>query len=140
MHIERETPAWIALGSNLGDRAAWLAFGRAELGATHGVRIVAATAPEDTAPLGGLDQPDYLNQMLLVMSSIDPETLLTACHAIERRAGRERGERWASRTLDIDLVRFGDVVCDDPGLTLPHPGLSDRAFWIREMAALEARD
>lgn len=137
---ERETPAWIALGSNLGDRDAWLAFGRAAMAAAPGVRVVATTAPEDTAPLGGLDQPHYLNQMLRVMTVLTPDALLAMCHDVERRAGRRRRERWASRTLDLDIVRFGDVVCDRPGLTLPHPGLRDRDFWQREMAELESRD
>jgi 2-amino-4-hydroxy-6-hydroxymethyldihydropteridine diphosphokinase len=130
--------AFVALGSNLGDRAAYLAQGRAELGALPDTVVRAETVPEETAPLGGLDQPTYLNQMLLLETALGPAELLRACHAIEARAGRERRDAWSSRTLDLDLVRHGDTLCDTPTLVLPHPGLRDRLFWARELATLEA--
>lgn len=130
--------AWIALGSNLGDRAGYLATARAQIAATEGIRLVRASAVEETAPLGGADQPGYLNQMLLIDTGIEPRQLLEICQGIELAAGRERPSRWCSRTLDLDLVRYGDVLCDLPHLTLPHPGLRDRIFWARELAQLEA--
>lgn len=129
--------AWIAAGSNLGERAAHLARARQALGETPGVRALTAGDVEETAPLGGLDQPPYLNQMLRVDTTIEPRMLLRICHGIERAAGRERPSRWSSRTLDLDLVRYGDVLCDLPELSLPHPGLRDRSFWAREIVALE---
>ena len=132
--------AWIAAGSNLGDRASRLATARAALAATPGIRMVRATPAEETAPLGGLEQPAYLNLMMLVRTTMEPHRLLETCHSLERAAGRERGERWCSRTLDLDLVRYGDLLCDTPSLTLPHPGLRDRAFWAREIAQLESHD
>jgi 2-amino-4-hydroxy-6-hydroxymethyldihydropteridine diphosphokinase len=130
-------PAWIALGSNLGDREAHLALARTALEQMAGICAMTAGAVEETAPLGGLPQPAYLNQMLLVDTTMPPRTLLGVCHEIERAAGRERGPKWNSRTLDLDVVRYGDLMCDLPELNLPHPGLRDRAFWAREIAALE---
>ncbi len=129
--------AWIAAGSNLGNREEHLASARAALDGDD-VELVAASAIEETPPLGGLDQPLYLNQMLLVDTCMSPSALLAKCHAIEQATGRTREARWCSRTLDLDLVRHGDILCDLPDLTLPHPGLRDRSFWARQIAALEA--
>lgn len=132
--------AFVALGSNLGDRAAALAAGREGLRALDGTHVLATTEPEETAPLGGLAQPPYLNQMVLLETALSPQALLAACHRIEDAAGRTRREPWCSRTLDLDLVRYGDHLCDTPSLTLPHPGLRDRPFWAREVATLEHHD
>ncbi len=129
--------AAVAVGSNLGDRDAWHAFAVDRLAAVAGVRIVRATAIRETAPLCGARQPPYLNRMLLIETTLSPAELLAACHAIERDAGRDRAVRWASRTLDLDLVRFGSMTCDTPELVLPHPGLRDRAFWAHDIAELE---
>jgi 2-amino-4-hydroxy-6-hydroxymethyldihydropteridine diphosphokinase len=131
-------PAYVALGSNLGDRAAMLALGCRELAELPHTTLRARTTPVDTTPLGGLDQPAYLNQMVLLDTGLDPHTLLQECHRIEALAGRERREQWASRTLDLDLVRYGDTMCDTPTLVLPHPGLRDRLFWAHEIATLES--
>jgi 2-amino-4-hydroxy-6-hydroxymethyldihydropteridine diphosphokinase len=131
--------AYIALGGNLGDREANLAFAVSRLRMLPGTRLVGGSAVEETAPLNDLDQPDYLNQMVAVDTDLPPRALLDECHRIEAEAGRVRGERWASRTLDLDLVAYDDLVLDEPGLTLPHPGLRDRAFWQRELAELRRR-
>lgn len=130
----------VALGSNLGDRAAHLASARAALAGLPETRVVAASAIEETAPLGGLPQPSYLNQMVLLETTLTPRALLEACQAIERAAGRVRGERWASRIIDLDIVRFGDRAVAEPGLTLPHPELPHRVFWQRELAEVLAHD
>ncbi len=130
--------AYLALGSNLGDRGAHLASARALLFADGDPHLVRASAEEETAPLGGLDQPTYLNQMLLVRTRRPAEDLLAHCLAVEDQLGRERGTFWGSRTLDVDLVRYADLLCDRPALRVPHPGLRDRDFWVREIAQLEA--
>ncbi|HET9293804.1 MAG TPA: 2-amino-4-hydroxy-6-hydroxymethyldihydropteridine diphosphokinase [Gemmatimonadales bacterium] len=130
----------VALGSNLGDRAAHLASARAALAGLPETRVVAASAIEETAPLGALPQPSYLNQMVLLETTLTPRALLEACQAIERAAGRVRGERWASRIIDLDIVRFGDRAVAEPGLTLPHPELPHRVFWQRELAEVLAHD
>ena len=129
----------MALGSNLGDRSAHLRAAREALALLPATSVVAVSSVEETAPLGGKSQPPYLNQMVLLETALDPHELLEALQAIERRQGRERGERWGSRTLDLDIVRFGDRQISDPDLIIPHPELSHRDFWRRELAELESR-
>ncbi|HET8833739.1 MAG TPA: 2-amino-4-hydroxy-6-hydroxymethyldihydropteridine diphosphokinase [Gemmatimonadales bacterium] len=136
MAAARPEPVYVALGSNLGDRGAHLAAARTALGALPGTRVVAASDIEETAPLGGKQQPAYLNQMLLLETSLQPHALLDACHAIEDAQGRVRTEHWGSRTIDIDIVRFGTRRVCEPDLILPHPGLANRDFWQRELAEL----
>lgn len=131
-------PAYLALGSNLGDREAHLRAAREAVAALPETRLLAASSIEETEPLGGMHQPPYLNQMLLIETALPPRALLEACQAIERRAGRVRGERWGARTLDVDIVRYGGRTVAEPDLVIPHPGLADREFWRRELAELEA--
>ncbi|MGQ0639980.1 MAG: 2-amino-4-hydroxy-6-hydroxymethyldihydropteridine diphosphokinase [Gemmatimonadaceae bacterium] len=130
--------AYVALGSNLGDRARYLAAARAALARLPASRVLAASQIEETRPLGGLQQPPYLNQMVKLETTLAPRELLERLLAIERALGRTREERWAARTIDLDLVRFDDVSSDDPELRLPHPGLETRDFWQREVAELDA--
>ena len=132
--------AYIALGSILGDRAGHLAAARAALAALPRTRVVAESRVEETAPLGGMEQPAYLNQMLLLETALEPRALLAACQAIERSRGRVRGERWGARTLDLDIVRYGHRRIAEPDLIIPHPELPKRDFWIRELAELEAHE
>jgi 2-amino-4-hydroxy-6-hydroxymethyldihydropteridine diphosphokinase len=100
--------------------------------------LVAASQIEETAPLGPVAQPPFLNQMVLLLTALSPAELLGQCLAIEAERGRERGERWGPRTLDLDLVRFGERAIQEPGLVLPHPELPHRDFWQRELAELDA--
>lgn len=103
-------------------------------------RVIAVSRIEETAPLGGADQPLYLNQMALVETKLSPRELLHACRAIEEAAGRVRAARWGPRTLDLDLVRFGNRTIEDPELVIPHPGLPYREFWQRELSELSDHD
>ena len=130
----------MALGSNLGDRDAHLAHARKRLGALPGTRLIAASRVEETAPLAGgpVAQGPYLNQMVLLETSLSPADLLAQCRAIEAERGRERRERWGPRTLDLDIVRYGSTIVREPNLTIPHPELPNRDFWQREIAELEA--
>jgi 2-amino-4-hydroxy-6-hydroxymethyldihydropteridine diphosphokinase len=132
--------AYIALGSNLGDREEHLAAARAALAALPATRWVAASSVEETQPLAGMGQPPYLNQMVLLETSLEPRALLAACQAIERSRGRVRTEHWGPRTLDLDIVRYGGRRIADPDLIIPHPELPNRDFWIRELAELEAHE
>jgi 2-amino-4-hydroxy-6-hydroxymethyldihydropteridine diphosphokinase len=132
--------AYVALGSNLGDRAGHLAAARAALAALPRTRLIAASAVEETQPLAGMDQPSYLNQMVLLETALEPRALLAACQAIERSRGRVRTEHWGARTLDLDIVRYGGRRIADPDLIIPHPELPNRDFWMRELAELEAHD
>ena len=129
---------FVALGSNVGDRAAHLAHARQRLGALPGTRLVSASRVEETAPLGLVRQGPYLNQMVLLETTLTPAALLAECRRIETDRGRERRERWGPRTLDLDIVRFGVREVREPGLTIPHPELPRRDFWLREIAELEA--
>lgn len=131
--------AFVALGSNLGRREEHLALARRELGALPGTRIIATSAVEETAPIGPVAQGPFLNQMLAVRTTLAPQELLDAMHAIERRAGRVRAERWGPRTLDLDLVAMERQRSDDPRCRVPHPELPNRDFWQRQLAEVRAR-
>jgi 2-amino-4-hydroxy-6-hydroxymethyldihydropteridine diphosphokinase len=130
----------VALGSNLGDRDAHLRVAREALASLPNTSLVAASTIEETLPLGGMDQPRYLNQMVLLETGLEPHDLLQALHAIERQEGRERTERWGARTLDLDIVRFGNRRVNERDLIIPHPGLLDRDFWQRELAEIETHE
>jgi len=130
--------AYIALGSNLGDRAEHLARARAAIGALPSTAVLAESSIEETAPIGPIAQPAYLNQMLAVETTLAPTELLDALRRIETAEGRVRRERWGSRTLDLDIVRFDEQTVNTPQLTVPHPELPQRGFWQRELAELEA--
>jgi 2-amino-4-hydroxy-6-hydroxymethyldihydropteridine diphosphokinase len=130
--------AYVALGSNLGDRAASLARARAAIGALAGCRIVGQSSVEETAPLGPVDQPAFLNQMIVIETTLAPRALLDALLEIERREGRTRDVRWGPRTLDLDIVRFARQTANEPDLRVPHPEIANRDFWQRELAELAA--
>ena len=132
--------AYVALGSNLGDREQHLSVARDEIGRLPKTKVLAMTPPEETLPFGPPDQGPYLNQMLAIDTELEPHALLEALQAIEQRAGRVRKERWGPRTLDLDIVKFARQVVADDTLVVPHPGLRDRDFWQRELAALEQTD
>ena len=118
----------IALGSNAGDRQEELQRGVDGLAATPGLDITAISPVYETAPIGGPDQPDYLNAVVLAETSRPAPALLRRAHAIEAAALRTREVRWGPRTLDIDIIAYGDKISGDPVLTLPHPRAHERAF------------
>lgn len=129
--------AYLGLGSNIGDRAGFLASAREALGQLPRSRVLAVSAAEETAPLGGATTEPFLNQMIALETELSPRELLHAIHDIERRAGRVRATRWGARTLDIDIVRFASQEVHEPDLEVPHPELPNRDFWQRELAELE---
>ena len=131
--------AYLALGSNLGDREAYLERGRAAIARLRATRVLAATPVEETEPFGPPGQGKYLNQMIAIETELTPHELFDALQAIERENGRLRRVRWGPRTLDIDIVKFARQAIADDELTVPHPGLRDRDFWQRELADLEQR-
>jgi 2-amino-4-hydroxy-6-hydroxymethyldihydropteridine diphosphokinase len=126
----------VALGSNVGDREAHLAHARARLAVLPHTRLVATSTVEETAPLGPVPQGPYLNQMALLETDLTPAEILRHVHVIERERGRARSVRWGPRTLDLDIVRFGNRQIREPELTIPHPELPHRDFWQREIAEL----
>jgi 2-amino-4-hydroxy-6-hydroxymethyldihydropteridine diphosphokinase len=120
--------AYIALGSNLGDRAAHLQFAVDALAAAEGVDVIAVSRVYETAPVGGPPQDAFLNAVVAADVALAPRVLLALGQQIERDAHRVRGERWGPRTLDVDLLTYDDVRVSDPELTLPHPRMWERGF------------
>jgi len=120
--------AVLGLGANLGDRAATLQAALDGLGAQ--TRIVAVSAIFETAPVGGPAQPDFYNAVVLVETTLAATELLALAHSLETAAGRVRVEHWGPRTLDVDVLAYGDTRSDDPDLTLPHPRAHERAFVV----------
>jgi len=116
----------IALGSNLGDRQATLDGAVDAL--KQIINVIKVSSYIETDPVGGPEQPDYLNAVLVGESDLEPSVLLSEMQAIELAAGRERLERWGARTLDLDLIAVGDLVMDSEFLTLPHPRAHERRF------------
>lgn len=122
------TRAALALGANLGDRRAALRRAVALLARQQGVMLVSVSGLWQTSAVGGPPQPDFLNAVVLVETSLSPGELLGVAHDIEQDAGRERVVHWGPRTLDVDLLAFDDVRSQSPELTLPHPRAHERAF------------
>lgn len=120
----------IALGANLGDRVAALQGAVDGLRETPGVEVIAVSSVYETEPVGGPEQPEYANAIVLVKSTIPVMALLERAQAIEDAWDRVRAERWGPRTLDIDIIDAGGQVSDDPVLTLPHPRAHERGFVI----------
>lgn len=133
--------AALSLGSNLGDPAEQLAAARGALAAREGLEIVAASAERRTAPQGVTDQPDFLNQVLLVHTVLSPWELLDACLDVERELGRVRGSvRWGPRTIDVDVLAYGGMVVRDERLHLPHAALPLRPFFYEMLAEVGGLD
>jgi 2-amino-4-hydroxy-6-hydroxymethyldihydropteridine diphosphokinase len=132
------TRGYVGLGSNLGDREGFLIGARAALDSTPGVCVVAASRLYETEPVGP-PQGRYLNAVVALDTTLAAQALLERLLELEQTAGRRRGaERNAPRTLDLDLLLFGDTCIDTPGLSLPHPRLHERAFVLVPLAEIAA--
>jgi dihydroneopterin aldolase/2-amino-4-hydroxy-6-hydroxymethyldihydropteridine diphosphokinase len=129
--------AVVALGANLGDRFATLQAALDDLAGFEGIRLQAVSPVLETAPVGGPDQPDYLNAVLLVDTTLSPLGLLAACQQVESEHGRTRRVRWGPRTLDLDLISYDWLVAVSPDLQVPHPGAAQRAFVLAPWLAVD---
>jgi 2-amino-4-hydroxy-6-hydroxymethyldihydropteridine diphosphokinase len=129
--------AYIGIGSNLGDRAAYAERALTEIATLGGVARVSSFYR--TAPWGNPDQPWYLNAVVAIETALPPRTLLERLRAIEESMGRVRDERWAPRTIDLDLLLYDDLELDEPGLRVPHPYLRERAFVLVPLAEIDGR-
>ena len=118
----------IAMGSNIGDRLDYLQGGLDGLFDTPRITFLAVSPVYETTPVGGPEQPDYLNAVVIAETSMPAQAVLERCLSLEDAYGRVRDERWGPRTLDLDLIVYGDEVSNTPGLTLPHPRAHERAF------------
>ena len=140
----RDEPVVIALGANLGDVQATLAAAVRELAKVEGLRITAVSELFESDPVGGPEQPVYLNAVVLARTRLAAFALLTELHGIEAAHGRVRETRWGARTLDLDLIQYGDpgsgsdLVSEEPELMLPHPRAHERVFVLAPWAALDA--
>ena len=134
------TRAYVGLGANLGDREATIRAALAELGDEDGIEVVAVSTLRETEPVGVGPQPPFLNGAAELETTLTPRELLDRLLATEQRFGRVRvpGEH-GPRTLDLDLLLYGDEQIDEPGLTVPHPRLHERAFVLEPLAELHAK-
>ena len=129
-----DTLAYLVIGSNLADRAAHLAQASRSLAGAG--RLMAASAIYETDAWGMEEQPPFLNQVLALSTPLPALALLAACQAAEQQANRQRGVRWAARTLDVDILFFGSEIINSPTLTVPHPALAFRRFALLPLAEL----
>jgi 2-amino-4-hydroxy-6-hydroxymethyldihydropteridine diphosphokinase len=131
--------AVLALGSNLGERGDTLSHAVADLVDTPQVRLREVSPVVQTKAVGGPeDQPDYLNMVIEVETDLAPFELLAHCQAVENKHHRVREVRWGPRTLDIDIITYGDLVLDDERLTIPHPRAAGRAFVLQPWAWMDS--
>ena len=123
------TPAYVGLGSNLSQPSRQLRAALDCLVATEGIRVYAVSGTYRSAPLGGIEQPDFLNACAALMTCLSARALLETFKGIEAKLGRDPGaQRWGPRTVDLDLLVFGLHRIDEPGLSVPHPGIASRNF------------
>jgi 2-amino-4-hydroxy-6-hydroxymethyldihydropteridine diphosphokinase len=131
------TRVYIAIGGNLGDRRANLERAIERLRADPDIDIIAVSSLRETEPVGYVDQPRFLNGALAAETPLGVRELLDRLLAVERALGRERsGPRFGPRTVDLDLLLYGDETIDEPGLTVPHPRLAERRFVLEPLAEL----
>jgi 2-amino-4-hydroxy-6-hydroxymethyldihydropteridine diphosphokinase len=132
------TRAYVGIGANLGDREATMREALVRLGDVDGVEVVAVSSFRETDPVGLLDQPRFVNAAAALETSLGARALLDALLAVEASLGRTReGPRFGPRTIDLDLLLHGDEVVAEPGLTVPHPRLHERAFVLEPLAELD---
>jgi 2-amino-4-hydroxy-6-hydroxymethyldihydropteridine diphosphokinase len=132
-----ETTAFVGIGSNLGDREANLRAAVELLSAEEGIEVVAASEIRETEPVGPVEQGPFLNGALQLRTSLEPRELLQRLRSVENRIGRVRDKRWGPRTIDLDLLLYGNESIDEPGLTIPHPRLHERRFALEPLADLD---
>ena len=131
------TRAYVGLGANLGPKEVTLLRAVDLLAGEDGIEVLELSELRETAPVGVVDQPEFLNGALALETSLTPRELLDVLLRVERELGRVRGERWGPRTIDLDLLVYGDETVDEPGLRVPHPRLHERRFALEPLAELE---
>lgn len=129
---------YLGVGTNLGDRRSHIDHAVDRLSGLPGSRLVAVATVIETGPVGPIEQGGYLNTVVAIETSLSPLDLLDHLHAIERERGRDRAseQRWGPRTLDLDILLYGDQRVDEPGLIVPHKRLGERAFVLVPLAEL----
>jgi 2-amino-4-hydroxy-6-hydroxymethyldihydropteridine diphosphokinase len=130
------TIAYLGLGSNLGDRKAYLRSALEGLGSLEGTSILAISGLYCSRPWGKIDQPEFANIAASIETALEPEELLGECKRLERKAGRTAGERWGPRVLDIDILLYENIALESAILTIPHPRMWQRRFVLMPLAEL----
>jgi 2-amino-4-hydroxy-6-hydroxymethyldihydropteridine diphosphokinase len=130
------TRAYVGLGANLGPREVTLLRAVDLLSETDGVEVLAVSQLRETEPVGVVDQPAFLNGAAAIETSLTPRRLLEVLLEVERTLGRVRDARWGPRIVDLDLLVYGDVELDEPGLHVPHPRLAERRFALEPLVEL----
>ena len=131
------TRAWIGLGSNLDNPRDQILNAFRELAESDGISLVARSSLYLSEPMGPQDQPDFINAAALVDTTLDPLALLAVLQGIEQRHARRREHHWGPRTLDLDLLLYGEESISHPDLTVPHPGIGDRSFVLLPLREIE---
>ena len=131
------TTAYLALGSNLGDRLEHLRAAVRKLDATEGVDVVRSSRVYETEPVGP-PQPAYLNAVIQVDTTLSPRELLESALGVEDSLGRVRAERWGPRTIDVDILVYDERTVDEPDLVIPHPRMHERGFVLIPLSELDA--
>jgi len=131
--------AYVGLGSNLGEREATLREALTRLGEVDGIEVAAVSSFRETEPVGNVEQPRFVNAAAELETSLGPRELLDRLLEVERSLGRDRSreERWGPRTVDLDLLLYGDEAIDEPRLQVPHPRLAERAFVLEPLLELD---
>ena len=131
--------AYVGLGSNLGEREATLREALARLGEVEGIEVVAVSSFRETDPVGVVDQPRFVNAAAALETALGPRELLEKLLEVERGLGRDRSreERWGPRTIDLDLLLYGEETVAEVGLEVPHPRLAERAFVLEPLHELD---
>jgi len=139
MERQMKTIAYIALGSNIGDKGGTLMSALKMMSDVPGIEVRRISQFIATAPVGGPeDQPEYLNAAAEIETTLSPPELLAALQAIEKSLGRDRAveQRWGPRTCDLDILLMGDIVVDTPPLTIPHPRMHERLFVLQPLSTI----
>jgi len=136
-HDLKAQRVFIGLGSNLAEPAAQVERAIAALAALPQSRLLRQSRLYASPPLGPVDQPDYVNAVVEMDTTLEPVALLNALQGIEQKQGRVRTRHWGERVIDLDLLLYADMQMESRGLTLPHPGIAARAFVLRPLAELE---
>ena len=127
---------FLGLGSNLGNREAYLENAITRLDAEKEINVLARSEMIETKPIGNVAQPMFLNMAVEIETALNPRSLLAICLTIEMANDRKRNEKWASRTLDMDILFFGELVLNEEGLEIPHPEVVNRRFALAPLAEI----
>lgn len=130
------TLAYLGLGSNLGDRLGHLGAAVSSLADSPGVRLSAVSGVYRTDPVGYTEQPEFLNAVVEVETELEPSELLVLARSIEEKRRRRRGVRWGPRTLDIDILLYGDIEVSEADLAIPHAELANRRFVLEPLVEI----